>query len=310
MLAGIMEAARLMPERVRAAPGSLPLTVIGGFLGAGKTTLLNRLLVEPHGVRLAVLVNDFGRINIDAALVASRGADTIALTNGCACCSVSGDLTRALVELAQRDDPPQAIVLEASGIADPRSLAQVALANPALRLDGIVTLVDAETVSAHANDEQYGALFQAQVAAADVVVLNKRDLVSDAQLDAVRAWIAARAPGAPVLATSHADVPAEVLLGIQTGRPLEERAAAPGHAHHFHTRTVESESMLDETSLLALVASGDGEVLRAKGIAWLASAPERRTIFQRVGSRHGFVAGQPWAGMTPRTQVVVIRRRR
>src|SRR3954471_13706975 len=152
MLAGLIEATRLVPQALRAAPRSLPFTVIGGFLGAGKTTLLNRLLVEPHGLRLAVLVNDFGRINIDAALVASRSADTIALTNGCACCSVSGDLTRALVDLAQREDPPHAIVIEASGVADPRSLAQVALANPALRLDALVTIVDAETLFTHAAD--------------------------------------------------------------------------------------------------------------------------------------------------------------
>ncbi|MBA3508391.1 MAG: GTP-binding protein, partial [Betaproteobacteria bacterium] len=128
-----------MPPVQRAAPGSLPLTVIGGFLGAGKTTLLNHLLGAPHGRRLAVLVNDFGPINIDAALIRSRSEDTISLANGCACCSVAGDLTRALIELAQRDEPPDAIVLEASGLADPHGIAQVALANPALRLDGVLT---------------------------------------------------------------------------------------------------------------------------------------------------------------------------
>src|SRR5665213_3036640 len=120
MLGGILEAARIVPSVQRAAPGSLPLTVIGGFLGAGKTTLLTHLLRGDHGRRIAVLVNDFGAINIDAELVRSRTADTISLANGCACCSVAGDLTRALVALAQREDPPDAIVLEASGLADPR----------------------------------------------------------------------------------------------------------------------------------------------------------------------------------------------
>ena len=304
MLAGLIEAARIVPETLRAAPRSLPLTVIGGFLGAGKTTLVNRLLAEPHGLRIAVLVNDFGRINVDAALVASRTADTIALTNGCACCSISGDLTRALVQVAQSESPPDAIVLEASGIADPRGLAHVALANPALRLDGLVTLVDAETVLTHAADPEYGALFRSQVAAADLVVLNKRDLVSAQQFDAARDWIAAHAPGRPMVAASHGDVPTAVLLGIGSDRALEARA--PLHAHHFAARSIESEVPLDEASLQALVDRGEGEVLRAKGIVWLASAPDRRTVYQRVGARQSFVPGEPWAGERPRSQVVVI----
>lgn len=306
MLAGIIEATRLMPAAMRAAPGSLPLTVVGGFLGAGKTTLMNRLLAQPHGLRLAVLVNDFGRINIDAELVRSRTADTIALTNGCACCSIAGDLTRALVGLAQRDDPPQAIVLEASGIADPRSLAQVALANPALRLDGLVTLVDAETVFTHAGDAAFGDLFRAQVAAADLVVLNKRDLVPPQDLDASRDWIASLAPGRPVIATSHADVPASVLLGIESDRALDGRPVDRDHAGRFRTRSIEEDAPLDEAALAALVDGGEGEVLRAKGIVWLASQPDRRTVYHRVGRRRQFTPGEPWAGARPRSQLVVI----
>jgi G3E family GTPase len=308
MLAGLLEAGRLMPEAVRAAPRSLPLTVIGGFLGAGKTTLLNRLLVAPHGRRLAVLVNDFGRINIDASLVRSRTPDTIALTNGCACCTVSGDLTRALIDLSQREEPPEAIVLEASGIADPRGLAQVALSNPALRLDGLVTVVDAETVRSHASDAEYGALFRTQVDAADLVVLTKRDLVSAEALQAAREWIAMRAPGIGIVEAVHGDVPAELLLGLESGHDIHGTLFAPDHANVFRSEVIELDAPIDEDALLALVEAAAGEVLRAKGIVRLAATPDRRTIFQQVGRRHAFVTGEAWDGDAVSRVVVIARR--
>ena len=310
MLAGLIEAARIVPDSLRAAPRSLPLTVIGGFLGAGKTTLVNRLLAGPHGLRIAVLVNDFGRINVDAALLVSRTAETIALTNGCACCSIAGDLTRALVRVAQGESPPQAIVLEASGIADPRSLAQVALANPAVRLDGVVTLVDAETVDAHAQDPGHGSLFRSQVAAADLVVLNKRDLVDAVHFEAARAWVATHAPGRPIVEAQHADVPLDILLGLESRRSLDGAPADRGHEKLFRTRTVHGDTPMDERQILDLLGEGGAEVLRAKGFVWLTSALERRTLFQRVGARHTFVPGAPWDGETPRSEVVVISRSR
>jgi G3E family GTPase len=251
-------------------------------------------------------VNDFGRVNIDATLVRSRDADTIALTNGCACCSVAGDLTRALMGLAQRDPPPQAIVLEASGLADPRSLAQVALANPALRLDGLITLVDAETLFGHEADADYGALFRSQVEAADVVVLTKRDLVSPAQLDAALAWIGARAPGRPVVPSVHGEVPVEVLLGIDSAREREAVPFDAAHEKRFASRVLESDEPLDEDAVVSLVDGVDGDVLRAKGIVWLSSDPRRRTVYQRVGKRQAFAPGEPWGSERPRSQVVVI----
>ena len=111
-------------------------------------------------MRLAVLVNDFGRINIDAELIRSRSENAISLTNGCACCTVAGDLTKALLRLVQDPEPPEAIVLEASGLADPRGIAQVALANPALRLDGVLTVVDAETLLYRLDDPRPRPGFQ------------------------------------------------------------------------------------------------------------------------------------------------------
>lgn len=309
MLSGILQASKVVPEVQRAAPGSLPLTVIGGFLGAGKTTLVNRLLGEPHGQRLAVLVNDFGRINIDAALIRSRNEDTIELANGCACCSVAGDLARAIVQLAQREEPPDAIVVEASGLADPRGIAQVALANPALRLDGIVALVDAETLGEQANDPDCARMFLAQVDAADVVILNKCDLVGDAAALEARAWLEARAPGRPVVEARHGDVPLEVVLGIGSGRSVAGPAMDPRHAEAFESMSVTVDGRLDRARLRVVLGNLPAGVLRAKGILWIADDPEQRAAFQRVGKRWGWVPIGPWDRGPRSSSVVLIARR-
>ena len=177
MLSGILQAGMSAPAHEAQADQSVPFIVITGFLGAGKTTLLNALLTQPHGKRLAVLVNDFGKINIDAMLVSQRTVDTISLSNGCTCCSLAGDLAVQLATLTQADRPPDAIVLEASGLADPHGIAQVALANRALALEGIVAVVDAQAMRGQAVDPAGRRIFAAQLAASDLIVLNKLALV-------------------------------------------------------------------------------------------------------------------------------------
>ena len=137
----------------------LPLSVIGGYLGAGKTTLINQLLTGDHGRRLAVLVNDFGAINIDAALLQSASEDTIALTNGCVCCTMSGDLFYAIGDMLDRQPRPEHILVEASGIADPAKIAAVALAEPDLSYAGIVTVVDGQTAGDLLADPQICLLY-------------------------------------------------------------------------------------------------------------------------------------------------------
>lgn len=309
MIAGIIQAARMMPAKQRAAKGTLPLTVIGGFLGAGKTTLLNHLLADPGARRLAVLVNDFGRINIDAALVRSRTADTISLTNGCACCSVAGDLTRTLIELAQRDEPPEAIVLEASGLADPRGIAQVALANPALRLDGVVTVVDAETVQERAADDEGRETFLAQLSAADLIVLNKQDLAAPEARALALAWIGREAPERPIIEATQGAVPADIALGLHTARePRVSLFDRAGHARGFESWCLEADAPLAQERLCAMLDALPPEILRAKGILCLASNPGRKTVYQRVGPRASFTPADPWNDEVPRSSLVLIGR--
>lgn len=199
-----------------AAPGTpapTPLTVIGGFLGAGKTTLLNHLLSTPDVPRLAVLVNDFGAINLDASLIASRDGNTVALTNGCVCCTMGDDLSNALIQVLAAQPPFEGIVVEASGVSDPWRIAQIGLVDPDLRLDAIVVLVDANAVLQQAADPRLVDALAAQLKRADLLVINKASDADAATREAVAHWCKTHAPGATQVWTDHAQIDPALVLG-------------------------------------------------------------------------------------------------
>ena len=190
----------------------VPLSVIGGYLGAGKTTLINALLGMDHELRLAVLVNDFGAINIDAALLKSAGEDTIELTNGCVCCTMSGDLFFAIGDLLDRSPRPDHILVEASGIADPAKIAAVSLAERDLRYSGIVTVADGLNVAAYLADPRIGVQVMGQLRAADLIVISKgetTEVVSILQNEGLKAWTNA-ADLTTITATLFGNVPLTV----------------------------------------------------------------------------------------------------
>jgi G3E family GTPase len=192
----------------------LPLTVIGGFLGAGKTTLLNHWLKSVQGTRLAVLVNDFGAINIDAELIASTDGNTMALTNGCVCCQIGDDLSAALIRVLESDVPFDAVVVEASGVSDPWRIAQIGRADPGLSLDGVIVLVDASSALAHSRDPILSDTLERQLRAADLIVVNQTDRASVTERQAVRQWIAQVAGLTPQFETTEAQVPLPMLSGL------------------------------------------------------------------------------------------------
>src|SRR5579871_6654424 len=166
--------------------GKIPVTVLTGFLGSGKTTLLNRILTENHGKRIAVIENEFGEIGIDQALVINADEEVFEMNNGCICCTVRGDLIRILAGLRKRRDKFDHVLVETTGMADPSPVAQTFFVDDdvggSFALDGIVTLVDAKHVACHLGDSRE---CQEQIAFADVLVLNKADLVTPEELDAL-----------------------------------------------------------------------------------------------------------------------------
>ena len=192
----------------------IPLTVIGGFLGAGKTSLLVHWLKQAQGQRIAVLVNDFGAINIDAELLSESNSDTIALSNGCVCCQIGGDLSQALLQVLDKPQPFDAIVIEASGVSDPWPIAQIALADKRLSLHGVLVVVDAAAVRTHAADPLLNDSLLRQLRAADLLVLNKTDLCSADEIQACATWLHDTVGPVPCLHSQYGQLP---VLAVQAG---------------------------------------------------------------------------------------------
>lgn len=285
----------------------IPLTVIGGYLGAGKTTLLNHLLRHNQGRRLAVIVNDFGKINIDVELIESQDGDTINLSNGCICCSIGDNLAVTLNDLTQRADPPEQIIIEASGVADPAKVAQYGYI-PGLRLDGIIVLVDAETIRHKALDKYVGATVLHQLQGADVLVLNKIDLVSEETRQAVRDWLAGQVPNAHIIEAEQGRVPLTLLLGNEIKKPVRPDEDSLEHHHHleYETWSYTTNVPLSGDAFRTLVKQLPEGVIRAKGILNLTETPQHRTIFQLVGKRWSLKTGDAWDDAPPCSQLVVI----
>jgi G3E family GTPase len=238
--------------------GRIPFTLLGGYLGAGKTTLLNRLLTAPTlgGRRVAVLVNDVGAVNVDAAMIADHDGPTLTLTNGCVCCAVTDDLTGTLEEVRGLSPPPDHVVMELSGVGEPARLA--AWANTTgFRLDGIVVMADTDQIVELAARRFVGDTVRSQLASADLVVLSKTDISLD--VGAARRFVAEWTE-APVV--DGADVDPAVLLGVGGVAPVQSDDVRPDR-HLVETVDVPEVSRAD---LAALVDGLPRDVIRAKGL--------------------------------------------
>lgn len=248
----------------------IPLTVLSGFLGSGKTTLLNNLLATTSGRRIAVLVNDFGPINIDARLISRHDGQTISLTNGCICCSIGSGLDAALIDVLERKPQPNWIVIEASGISDPGRIADVGLSEPSLRLGGVVTMLDAEHFVEHYNDRRMHDTIARQINSADLLVLNKVDLLDEERIKQRLRFLQDQFSGVPVLITTNAEVPEQVLLDLEVNqRTLYSNHDEDHHdvtAHPFVSIVWRSQSPISADSLMSALRTLPRAVIRAKGI--------------------------------------------
>ena len=269
-----------------------PVTVLTGFLGSGKTTLLNHILGGGHGIRFGVLVNEFGEINIDGRLVARQDTDILELTNGCICCALRDDLLASVAMLLDRAAPPEHIVIETTGVADPGPIAAQLLdprVQQDIRLDAIITLVDAANFDRNLDQAEQA---YAQIVTGDILLINKTDLVPDHAIDQIDSGLRRLNPNARILRGRHGDVDLDLILGLHVSHAGFARAAHH-HADVFRAISLRTPGTIDLEKFSHLLDTLPTAVFRAKGILSVAGAPVR-FVFHLVGERWTVSAGEPW----------------
>jgi G3E family GTPase len=277
---------------------SIPVTLIGGYLGAGKTTLVNHLLRNACGRRIAVLVNEFGDLPIDSDLIEARDDDLITIAGGCICCSFGSDLVAALMALKSRAAAIDHIVIETSGVALPGAVVQATALLPNVAIDGVIVLADAETVEARARDRYMGDTILRQLAEADLLLLNKTDLVAADKATSLASWLANEAPRARVLAVQNAQIPIELALGLQTDRLGARGSARPHDTGRYESFVAELSATADIDRLCAQLSGSTLGIIRAKG--FVRDAAGRLHSLHVVGSRVSAVPEAENAQQAPR----------
>ncbi|NEP60717.1 MAG: GTP-binding protein [Symploca sp. SIO2G7] len=330
------------PTTLNIPKRGMPVTIITGFLGSGKTTLLNHILSNRQDLKIAILVNEFGDINIDSQLLVSMDEDMMELSNGCICCTINDGLVDAVYRVLERDEPVDYMVIETTGVADPLPIVITFLGTELrdmTRLDSIITVVDSETFTPDHFDSEAALK---QIAYADVTILNKTDLANPDQIQYLENYIRTVKKDARILHSQHGQVSLPLILDVEYNNPeayanlVQEEVEQSQHDHHHHDEHHHHDdhehhphehhhhhsAHLDNDGFVSISFESDRpfdvhkfesflqeqlpqEVFRAKGILWFANS-ELRHIFQLSGTRFNLQAEQ-WQ-TSPSNQLVFIGR--
>ncbi len=298
-----------------------PVTILTGFLGAGKTTLLNRILTEEHGLRIAVIENEFGEVGVDHELVINADEEIFEMNNGCICCTVRGDLIRILGNLMKRRDKFDHILIETTGLADPGPVVQTFFADEEMKeklfVNAVVTLVDAKHILLHLDDSDEA---REQIAFADVVLLNKCDLVDGEALDGLEKRIRSMNALTRIHRTTNADIAISKVLevggfNLDHAMEVDPHFLEAGHHHHHDDGVtsvgIEAEGDCDGKKLnewlSRIVREQGADIFRMKGVFAIKGGPDR-IIFQGVHMIIDAANGGPWGSRPRRNTLVFIGR--